>query len=184
MAEVAERKFMGDTVKLSILRNREPMEVTVKFDRAWPYLMQANSYDSRPRYVLVAGLLFQPLSRDLFAAYQFQNPRINFFFDFFITKEIYKERPEVVVLSTILPDPINTYLTEFREGVVEKINGEPIRTLDDLAKAFAGKPEFYVVEFLGNNRPLVLERAAVEAAQERIARRYNVPAPANLSTSL
>jgi hypothetical protein len=181
MAEVAERKFLGDTVKVSLLRDGKPLDVTLKFTHAWPYLMQGNAYDVNPRYVLFGGLLFQPLSRDLIGAYQFQNPRINYVFDFFISKEIYQEHPEVIVLSAILPDPLNTYLSEFREGIVSHVNDQPIRTLKDLADAFAQKPDYYVVKFLGVNRPLVLERSAVEAAQQRIKRRYNVPEEQNLS---
>jgi len=181
MAEVAERKFLGDTVQLQILRDKKPMEVTVKFDRAWPFTLQATAYETQPQYVLFGGLLFQPLSRNLMAAYQFQNPRIGYFFDFFMTKEIYKDHPEVLVLSAILPDPINTYLNEFREGIVDKVNGKKIKTLEELATSLAAASEFYVIEFLGVNRPLVLERAAVEQARERIRKRYNVPAEQNLA---
>jgi hypothetical protein len=181
MSEVAERKFLGDEVKLGILRNKKPMDVTIKFDRAWPFLMQANTYDTPPSYILFGGLLFQPLSRNLLGAYQFQNDRINYFYDNFVTKEIYKEHPEIIVLSAILPDPINTYLGEFREGIVDEINDHKIRTLKDAADAFAEKPEFYVIKFIGYARPLVLERSAVEAARERIRKRYNVLAEQNIS---
>ena len=180
MAEVAERKFLGDTVKLSIVRDKKPMEVSVKFAKAWPFQLQASAYDQQPRYVLFGGLLFQPLSRNLLAAYQFSNPRIAYYFDFFMSKELYKEHPEVIVLSAILPDPINTYLGEFREGIVDEINGQKVKTLEDVAAAFAEPAEFYVVQFVGAGRPLVLERAAVEKARERITKRYNVPAEQNL----
>jgi hypothetical protein len=156
------------------------MDVTIKFDRAWPFLMQANSYDTQPAYVLFGGLLFQPLNRNLMGAYQFQSDRVNYFYDNFVSKEIYVEHPEIVVLSAILPDPLNTYLGEFREGIVEEINDRKIRTLKDAANAFAEKPEFYVIKFIGHARPLVLERSAVEAARERIRRRYNVLAEQNL----
>jgi hypothetical protein len=181
MSEVAERKFLGDSVKLGILRDKKPMDVTIKFDHAWPYLMQANSYDTQPTYILFGGLLFQPLSRNLLGAYHFPNDRINYFYDNFVTKEIYKEHPEVIVLSEILPDPINTYLSEFHEGIVDEINDHKIRTLKDAADAFAEKPEFYVIKFVGYARPLVLERSAVEAARDRIRKRYNVLAEQNLS---
>jgi hypothetical protein len=180
MAEVAERKFLGDTVKLSIIRDKKPREVSVKFDRAWPYQLQATAYDQQPRYVLFGGLLFQPLSRNLLGSYQFLNPRISYYFDFFIAKELYQERPEVIVLSAILPDPINTYLGDFREGIVDEINEKKVKTLDDVAAAFAEPAEFYVVKFIGVGRPLVLERAAVEKARDRISKRYNVPAQQNL----
>lgn len=182
LSEVAERKFMGDTVRLSIIRDRKPMECAVKFDRAWPYTLQASSYDTPPPYVLFGGLLFQPLSRNLLAAYQFENLRINYFYDYFITKELYRDHPELVILSAILPDPINTYLAEFREGIVDEINGRKMRTLKDVAAAFAENTEFYVVRFIGLGRPLVLERAAVEAARQRIKARYNVLEEQNLAT--
>ncbi|EDY21492.1 2-alkenal reductase [Chthoniobacter flavus Ellin428] len=181
MSEVAERKFLGDSVKLGVLRNKKPLDVTIKFDHAWPYLMQANAYDTQPTYILFGGLLFQPLSRNLLGAYRFQNDRISYFYDNFVTKEIYKEHPEVIVLSEILPDPINTYLSEFHDGIVDEINDHKIRTLKDAADAFAEKPEFYVIKFIGYARPLVLERSAVEAARERIRKRYNVLAEQNLS---
>jgi hypothetical protein len=183
MSEVAERKFLGDSVKFSVLRARKPLEITVTFDRAWPYLMQANSYDLQPAYVLFGGLLFQPLSRNLLGTYQFQSDRVNYYYDNFVVKELYKDHPEIVVLSAILPDPINTYLTEFREGIVDEINDKKIRTLKDAAEAFAGQPEFYVIKFIGYARPLVLERSAVEAARERIKQRYNVLKEQNLTTS-
>ena len=52
-----------------------------------------------------------------------------------------------------------------------------------MADAFAEKPEYFVVKFVGAGRPLVLERAAVEAARERIKARYNVTEEQNLPAS-
>src|SRR3954453_2118068 len=108
MAEVAERKFLGDTLNYTVLRDGKKMELSAKFDKAFPFNIQASPYDVQPTYVLFAGLLFQPLSRNLMQAYRFENPRVEYYFDHFITKEIYKEHPEAIVLSAILPDPINT----------------------------------------------------------------------------
>ncbi len=182
MSEIAERKFLGATAKFSVMRGKLPMEVTVKFDRAWPFTMLATQYDTQPPYVLFGGLLFQPLSRNLLATYQFTSDRINYFYDFFISKEIYQEYPEIVVLSAILPDPLNTYLGEFQQGIVEEINGQKIRSLKEAAEALAKPAEFYVIHFIGYGRPLVLERKAVEAARERIKGRYNVLSEQNLGT--
>ena len=52
-------------------------------------------------YVLFAGLLFQPLSRNLLGAYQFSSERIHYYYDFFLSKELYKEHPQLLVLSAI-----------------------------------------------------------------------------------
>jgi S1-C subfamily serine protease len=173
MAEVAERKFKDETVKFELLRGGKPMTVEVKFERAWPYIYQATSYEPA-RYIVFGGLLLQPMNRNLLMAYQFANPRVGYIYQHFIEDELYKKRDEVIILTTILPDTINTYLEEFREGIVEKVNGKEIRNLKELAAALAEKPEQYVIEFEGIGRPLVLQRTDVEAARERIGTRYNV----------
>jgi len=183
MAEVAERKFRGDSIKMRLLRDHKELETTIPLSNAWPFPMQANQFDVQPTYVLFGGLLFQPLSRNLLSSVQFQNPRLNYFFEAFVPKEIYKEHPEVIVLSNILADPINTYLNEFKEGVVEEINSTPVRTLKDVSEAFSKPVDFYVVKFIGNGRPLVLERAAVEAARERIRTRYGLQKEQNLEAN-
>jgi S1-C subfamily serine protease len=183
MSEVAERKFLGDTVGFSVLRNGTPTELKVTFDRAFPFTIQANSYETQPTYVLFGGLLFQPLNRNLMAAYRFENPRISYLFDNYVSKEIYKDHPELVILSAILPDPINTYLSDFKEGIVDEVNGRKIRTLKDMAEALGEKHDFYVIKFLGTGRPAVLDRAEVEGARDRIKSRYNVLAEQNLEAS-
>src|SRR5207249_6058922 len=123
MAEVVERKFKGDDVKLHALRNKQELDVTINLNAAWPFSMQANTYDVEPRYVLFGGLLFQPLSRNFLEAYQIEDLRVRFFYDFFISDELYRDHPEVIVLSSILPDPINTYLGDFKGGILDSING-------------------------------------------------------------
>jgi hypothetical protein len=174
MAEVAERKFKGDSVQLVLWRDRAKKEVTVPLTHAWPFSMQSNQFDVLPAYVLYGGLLFQPLSRNLLGSVQFQNPRLSYLFEAFVPRELYKDHPEVIVLSAILADPTNTYFSEFKDGVLEEINGTPVRTLADVAAAFGKPGEFHVLKFMGNGRPLVLERSVVDSARERIRSRYGV----------
>ena len=184
MAEIAERKFLGDKDPiLQFFARASRWSSPLSLTWAFPYVMQANAYDVQPTYVLFGGLLFQPLNRNLMSAYQFGNSRINYFFNNFLSKELYKEHPEVIVLSTIVPDPVNAYLGDFRQGIVDEVNDQKIRTLRDLAEALAQKPKYYVIKFLGSERPLVLERGAVEAARERIKSRYNVLVEQNLDES-
>ena len=180
MPEVVERKFKGDKVKLDLLRGKQPVSVTIDLDTVWPYLIQGHSYDVRPRYVLYGGLLFQPLNLELVDAYQPTDLRLRHFFDYFVLEQIYLEHPEVVVLTNILPDPINTYLAPYRGSIVDEINGKKIRTLDDLAKAFADTPDRFVIKMIGDGPPLVLDPKQVEEARERIKKRYNVIKEQNL----
>jgi S1-C subfamily serine protease len=181
MPEVVERKFKGDKVKLDIVRNKQPMSVTVELEPLWPYLFQGHSYDVQPRYVVFGGLLFQPLSLDLMQAYQPQDLRLRHYFDFFVSEQIYLEHPEIIVLTNILPDPINTYLSPYRASIVNEVNGKRIRTLADLAQALAEPSEQIVIRMVGDGPPLVLDRKEVDAARERIKTRYNVVKEQNLT---
>jgi hypothetical protein len=180
MPEVVERKFKGDSVKLDLLRNKQPMSVEVSLGSVWPYFMQGHSYDIRPRYVVYGGLLFQPMSLDLLDAYHISDLRVRHFFDFFVTEQIYREHPEVVILTNILPDPTNTYLMPFRSSIVDEVNGQKIKTLQDLARAFEQPADRFVLTMIGDGPPLVLDPKKVEEARERIKTRYNVFVEQNL----
>jgi S1-C subfamily serine protease len=180
MPEVVERKFKGDVVKLDIWRDKKPLIVNVELGSVWPYLYLGHAYDVRPRYVVYAGLLFQPLSLDLIDAYQPTDLRIRHYFDYFVTEQLYLEHPEVIVLTNILPDPINTYLAPYRASIVDEINGQKIRTLNDLARSLSEKPDRFVIRMIGDGPPLILDPKEVEAARERIKIRYNVSLEQNL----
>ena len=178
--EVVERKFKGDSVKFDLLRDKQPMTATIKLYKPWPYAIQGHSYDVRARYVLYGGLLFQPLNLDMLEAYRATDLRLRHFFEYFTVEQIYLQHPDIIVLSNILPDPINTYLAPYRGAIVDEVNGKKIRTLDELANAFAQAPEQLVIRMIGDGPPLVLDRNKVEAARERIKTRYNVAKEQNL----
>jgi len=178
--EVLERKFNGDSVKFDVWRDKQPITVTIKLYTPWPYLIQGHSYDVRPRYVLYGGLLFQPLNLDLIEAYRPTDLRLRHFFEYFVLEQLYLQHPDVIVLTNILPDPINTYLAPYRGGIVDEINGKKIRRLDELANAFAENADRSVIRMIGDGPPLVLDRNKVESARERIKARYNVLKEQNL----
>ncbi len=173
-AEIIERKFHGDSVEFDIFRERTPLTVTVRLRGAWPYLIYRNEYDKRPRYVLFAGLLFQPMSRDFMSAHKVKNPQIKYLYDFYITDEIFEERPEVVILSSILTDHINTYLGGFTMSVIDEINDLKIKRMADLAAAFAKPADQYVIRTIDGGPPIVIDAVNVEAARKRIVSNYHV----------
>jgi PDZ domain len=113
-------------------------------------------------------------------AYRSADLRVRHFFEYFVLDQLYLQHPDVIVLSNILPDPINTYLAPYRGGIVDEVNGKKIRTLDELANALAESPERLVIRMIGDGPPLVLDRKQVEAARERIKMRYNVLKEQNL----
>jgi S1-C subfamily serine protease len=180
MAEVVERKYRNDKVNFEILRDGVPTKVTIALTHPWPFTLQANAYDEKPRFVVFGGLVFQPVDANFISEHNPDDLRLRYNFDQFISQGIYKERDEIVVLSGVLADPINAYAGEFRYDIVEKINGKKIRQLADVSAAFKEPADYYVIEMAGIGRPIVLERKAVEEARERIIARYGVNKEENL----
>lgn len=180
MAEAFERKFKGDKAELEIQRDGKKEKVVLELSRPWPFEMQAHAYDKRPRYVVAGGLVFQPLDLDFLDTRKDVKTRLQYFFKNFASDHLYRQHPEVIVMSDVLRDPVNTYARPFTDNIVSKINGKDIRTLQDVSAAFGEQREFHVVELLGEGRPIVLESAALPQAEERIKQRYGVIQPQNL----
>ncbi|TSA30171.1 MAG: serine protease [Verrucomicrobiaceae bacterium] len=180
LAEVVERKFKGDTVTLDILRDRKPMQLKIPLNGPWPFTLHSNAYDEDPRFVVFGGLVFQPVDQNWMTALQPEDLRLRYTFDFYIEDKLYKERPEIVALSGILADPVNAYASDFRNGILDEINGRKILRLSDAAEEFAKPADYYVIKMAGIGRPIVLERKAVEQARQRILSRYGVIREQNL----
>lgn len=180
LTEVVERKFKGDTVVLDVFRAGKRKTLEVPLNSPWPFTLQGNAYDEKPRFVLFGGLIFQPVDRNFMDANDPGNERLNYIFSYFVNDEIHKKITEPVVIGGILPDPVNSYAGEFQYVPVESINGEAIRSIDDVATAFAKPMEHHVISFVGDERPIVLERGLVAEARPRILERYGVTSEQNL----
>lgn len=180
LTEIVERKFRGEKAKLVIIRDRKKQAVAVPLDDPWPFTLQSAAYDEMPRYVIYGGLVFQPVDLNFLAEHVPSNQRLNYSFDFFVEDEIYRDRKELVVLSNILPDPVNAHTGDFRYSLINEINGRRIQTLQDVAQAFAKPEEYYVIKTADVGPPIVLERKAVLAATENILKRYGIASEQNL----
>ena len=175
MNEIVERKFAGDKIKLEFLRGGKKQEATVTLKRFDPYVRLGATYNQRPRYVVFAGLVFQPMDRNLMDAHQIRDRTVSYVFDNFLTNKLYVERPEPVVLTNVLPDEVNTWLTPYAHSIVDEINGVKIKSLKDVQSALAKKDQAFIeIRLLEKSRPLVLKRELAEAAHPRIMQTYNI----------
>ncbi|MGI8603954.1 MAG: trypsin-like peptidase domain-containing protein [Verrucomicrobiales bacterium] len=175
MNEIVERKFAGEKISLKIWRERHEEEAEVTLKRLTSYLMMANQYEKRPEYIVFAGLVFQPLDRNLMSAFNLNNDEVRFQYNYYSQEELYKERPEIVILTQVLADAINSHINAFAGRIVDDIDGVKIRKMEDVVQALQ-KPdgEFFTIKLLGEGRPLVLDKTQVAAAQARINAKYGV----------
>jgi len=133
-------------------------------------------YEPPPRYVLYGGLVFQPLTANLMGVLAGSaDLRLRQTYSLFGQDQIYRETPEPVILSSVLPDPLNVYLRGLAGQVVREINGRRIRTLADVEPALRQGGERTVIRFEGDQRPAVLKKTDVDQATPRIMAQYGIP---------
>ncbi len=179
MNEIVERKFSGDSIELSLIRGGQAMDKTCTL-KPFPHAkIHTVQYETKPRYTTFAGLVFQPLSRNLYAAQKFQNTRVRKLYANYVRDALFKEREDLVILTRILNDPVNTYIGDFTGSVIESINGEKISSLQQAHELLHPEetPDFFVIRCEGNQRPIVIPGDKAATASARTEARYGISAP-------
>jgi len=180
--EIVERKFTGDKVSARFIRDGGWHDVEIELKPLPPSRMYAIQYGKQPRYVVFAGLVFQPLDTNLFATAKFRNVTVRRLYTDYLPKALFQKHRDVVVLTRVESDPINSRLASFTGYAVDKINGVEVTDLSHAHELLHPDepPEFHVIELFGANRPLVIPSAEVEAANRRVAENYGIAELVNL----
>ncbi len=176
MNEVVERKFAGDTVSLTFLRDGKKEEATITLEAFEASRIYAMQYGVVPRFTVYSGLVFQPLDFNLFATFKFDNRKLRELYDDYVSEGVFEERKDIVVLTRVENDQLTSHLTGFAGMVVEKVNGKAIEDLEELHTILhqENPPEFLTIEFAGGSHPLVLPSAKAAAAHPRIMQRVGI----------
>jgi S1-C subfamily serine protease len=175
LEEIVERKFAGDPVDLELWRNRKLERVMLKLRPAEMFSMYEILYEPPPRYVLYGGLVFQPMTANLMAVLAGSaDLRLRQTYALFGQDQIYRDTPEPVILSFVLPDPLNVYLRGMAGQLVREINGHRIRTLADVEPALRDGGDRTLIRFEGDQRPAVLKKNEVDRAMPRIMAQYGI----------
>ena len=182
MNEIVERKFSGDIVKLSVIREGKAMDVSCTLKPFPPSQMYAVQYGVKPRYTSFAGLVMQPLDRNLYAAHNFSNTRVRRLFTHYLDEAIFKEREDIVILTSVLSDPVNTHVSSHVGTAVETINGEKVTSLKHAHKLLHPEktPGFFIIKCEGIERPIVVPGDKAVAASQRTETNYGITSPAYL----
>ncbi len=178
---------VGDTVDFRILRGGKHETVPVRVDTvdkeqsiSHPY-----EYDHPPRYLILGGLVFRELSRSYLqewgANWVKDAPQRLVYLDAY-QNELSPKRGKIVFLSQVLPT-LNTLGYEgLQHLVVNKVNGVPVRSLDDLAKAAAfPKDGFQKIEFEEDPSFIYLDAAEIDKTKGQLMHDYGIPELENLN---
>ncbi len=168
--EIVERKFAGDKVAVRYLRDGGWNDVDIVLKPLTWSRMYAIQYEKKPRYIVFAGLVFQPLDTNLFATSKFTDVTVRRLYTDYVPKGLFQEHPDIVVLTRVESDPVTSLLDGFTGFALDKINGVKVRDLAHANELLHPDtlPEFFVIELFGAERPIVIPSAKVEEANKRM----------------
>ena len=174
-------KWAGDDVKMKIWRDGKPLDVTYRLP-GYDFhnsLVPIAVRDQPPDYLIVGGLVFQPLTTPYLQRWGAEWERTApFRLNYYRSDEATKTKPSLVILSQVLPDKFNIGYQEYRSFVVNQVNGQRVTSLTELQAALKQpKDSFHVIDFVPNESLQRIVLAAGEAerqATQRILQRFGI----------
>ncbi|EOA28721.1 hypothetical protein CARUB_v10024950mg [Capsella rubella] len=167
------QKFAGDIAELGIIRAGEHKKVQVAL-RPRVHLVPYHIDGGQPSYIIVAGLVFTPLSEPLIEEECEDTIGLKL-----LTKARYSvarfRGEQIVILSQVLANEVNIGYEDMNNQQVLKFNGIPIRNIHHLAHLIDMCKDKYLVFEFEDNYVAVLEREASNSASLCILKDYGIP---------
>jgi S1-C subfamily serine protease len=177
-----DRKQVGDSVTLHLLRDGKPRDVTLALTaakRSYGHLVPRRQYETRPSYYVVGGLVFSPLTANYYDTWEEWSDvpiRLQRYWYEMRTSEN-AGREQIVVVADVLPDEINVGYTGFEDWVVAEVNGRKIGSLGDLIAAIEGHDgPVHRILVEDSAAEIVLNAEELKRRGPQILERYRVPA--------
>jgi S1-C subfamily serine protease len=173
LGAVLDRYKVGDKVKARVLRGGERLDLDVPVVAS---VLPLRAYEKLPTYLCYAGLVFVPLDREYLET-QGGGAATEVLYDYAFRQLEFPDRklPGRVVLLRRLDHQVNATFPLAAGGLVEKVNGQEVHTLQDLAAALSAQQgPHHVFEFAYGGRIGVLDRAEADAANAGILKSYGV----------
>jgi hypothetical protein len=178
---VRGRRKPGDVVPVRLIRDRASVVVRVPLRRLLDEtaLIPENVGDKPEEYLVEGGLIFRELTGRYIRAhgaswYQMLDPRL---VHLYFTRRYVPEQKgdRVVLLSGVLPDPVNIGYQHLRDAIVTAVNGRPIRNLRDLFSVAVADRRIERIALRSFGIELAFDPRELPEANARIARLYRIP---------
>jgi len=167
---IYQSRQIGERVTVSFLRNGKPLAGTLELKAHTP-LVPARRSTELPRYLVFAGLVFQPLSGDYLD--YFRDPPPNLLSAAW-NRGVTKERREVILMQRVLPDPVNRGYQSWDDEVVRLVNGVAPRDMTHLAEIIDGARGRWLRVLMEDGHLITVDREAARAAGNRILEAYGI----------
>jgi S1-C subfamily serine protease len=167
--------FVGEFMDIEVLRAGRVLKLRPKLTVAKDAtsLVPPTEYDRQPSFYVIGGLVFQRLTGNYVRRWdrgEAPPNLVNFYYYGIPTKE----RRNIVVLTSILPDEVNVGYENQTDFAIVEANGRRVSTLQDLVDAVETNTQPYHVFLNESGDLVVLDRAKAQQRNGEILQRYMV----------
>jgi S1-C subfamily serine protease len=167
---IYQSRQIGERVTVSILRKGQRLTRTIRLTAHSP-LVPGRRITELPRYLVFAGLVFQPLTAEYFDYFREPPPNlVSVPWNHGVTKE----RREVILMQRVLPDPVNRGYQSWEDEVVRLVNGVAPRDMTHLAEIISSAEGRWFRVLMEDGHLVTIDRAAAHAATERILESFGI----------
>ena len=163
---------IGETLTLDIIREGKKHSVVIPLEKQARELLLAGTYryDRMPRYFILGGYVFSPLTRNLALRVAHTHIRLIPYVEDFV----HPEKRETVMLLRVLPSALSRGDYDCMYWPVEKINGKRFVDFDDFLHRIETMKDPYIIleNKLGNR--VVIDREKAWKMQKEILEKYNI----------
>ncbi|KAG0496602.1 hypothetical protein HPP92_001136 [Vanilla planifolia] len=169
-------KKPADKANLRVLRDGMVHELSVSIEPLKP-LVPVHQFDKLPSYYIFAGLVFIPLTQPYLHEYgeDWYNTSPRRLCERALRDLPQKAGQQLVVLSQVLMDDINTGYERLSDLQVKKVNGIEVENLRHLRSIVEGCNEESLRFDLDDERVIVLNYQNAKMATSRILKRHRIP---------
>ncbi|HRZ29149.1 MAG TPA: serine protease [Spirochaetota bacterium] len=177
---IIQQKLLYTTVQIEVLRNGVVEIKNIKLSKTINdvSLIPCLPVDKPPSYYILAGLLFRPVAVNYLRLWgdKWYDDAPKLLLHQIFTGFPTSERKEIVILSKVLAADINTGYHDYRDMVIESVNGIRITSLVDLVKAIEGHQGDYHVIESDSGQKVILGRKEAKESTPEILRTYGINA--------
>mgnify|MGYP000483234124 CR=1 FL=1 len=169
---------IGDSIELSMVRGGISQEISLTAQPALPNysLVASEQFDSIPEYYIYGGVLFVPLNMNLIKRWGNDWSRTAPVSLLQARNEWSSpDRQQLVVALQVLAADVNLGYHDWRNWIVNHINGEPIRDFQHFAEILRYNDKENVVFENDNGYQMVINHQEAQESEDEILIRYRVP---------
>ncbi|PKI59445.1 hypothetical protein CRG98_020204 [Punica granatum] len=168
------QKFAGDVTELGIISAGKFSKVPVVLNPR-VHLVPYNIEGGQPSYLIIAGLVFTPLSEPLIDEECEDSIGLKLLAKARYSLARFKGQ-QIVILSQVLANEVNIGYEDMSNHQVLRFNGTQIKNIHHLAHLVDSCKDKYLVFEFDDNYLVVLEREAAMTASSCILKDYGIPA--------